>query len=84
MLESLVSFVVSFLSSALVNFLRGWLSDLRAAKAEREAGGAEAREVGQKQEDEALQQAGQAIDEARARHRADPTDGAFKNTEFRD
>lgn len=80
MLSYLSSFVVSF----LVSFLRGWLSDIRAAAAQKEAGASEAREAGQKQEDAALANAGGAIDDARARHRTDPTDGAFKNTEFRD
>lgn len=60
MLEALSSFAVSF----LVSFLRGWLSDIRAAAAQREAGGAEAREQGRAQEDAALARTQSAIDAA--------------------
>lgn len=80
MLETLGSFVVSF----LVSFLRGWLSDIRAASAQKEAGAAEAQVKGQQQEEASLKEAGNAIDAARANHRTDATDNAFKHTEFRD
>jgi hypothetical protein len=50
----------------------------------RQAGSDAAIVAGQKQEDAAMADVGQAIDEAKARHKADPTDDAFKNTEFRD
>ena len=80
MLEALSSFVVSF----LVSFLRGWLSDLRAAAAQKEAGALEAQAKGKAEEDASLKEASDASAQARARHAADPTDNAFKNTEFRD
>jgi len=80
MLEALSSFVVSF----LVSFLRGWLSDLRGAAAQREAGAASAREAGRRDEDAALERAREAANAAEARHKGDPSDGAFRNTDFRD
>lgn len=68
----------------LLAFFQNLIADQKAREAERDAGRSEAVVEGQKTEDAALQGTRQAADEARARHRADPTDGAFKNTEFRD
>lgn len=43
---------------------RDWLADLRAEKAQRDLGAAEAQIEGRKQEDEALDRARRAMDEA--------------------
>lgn len=60
MLETLASFAVSF----LVSLLRGWLSDVRAASAQREAGAAGAIVEGRKQQDAALEKTRAAIDDS--------------------
>ncbi len=61
-----------------------YISGLRRDQANRDAGAAEAKASGVAEESEALQDTQAAANEADENHRADPTDNAFKNTQFRD
>lgn len=69
--------------NGIVGLIRDFFSWKKSAD-DRQAGADAAVVAGQKREDEALSGVGQAVDAARENHKADPTDGAFKHTEFRD
>lgn len=84
----MVSFWATLLSalkalSTFAGLIRDFFSWKKSAD-DRKAGGDAAIVEGQKLEDESLQATRDAADEARDRHKVDPTDDAFKNTDFRD
>jgi hypothetical protein len=82
--KAFVSWLLSIVVDRGFAAIRGMFSDWLVGKNAKAAGAAEARVEGLKQQDAAETGTQDAINQARDHHATDPTDGAFKNTEFRD